>query len=313
MIKSSRILQQITSRLSLRSFTLVVCASCLFFLPSLMGKNSSALGQAGPGEPDPSEYGEDTDSCPVTPTPTPTPTPGYCNGLPNYSIDPSGCSAGFIYTGGVCKRSPSFISSCNRFGSYDIDSCECVGDPGESPILIDVLGNGFNLTDAVRGVNFDLDNTGVAERVAWTAINSDDAWLALDRNGNGLIDSGAELFGNYTPQPIPPPGQERNGFLALAEYDKPENGGNNDGILDSRDSIFGNLRLWQDINHDGISESGELHTLQSVGLVAIDLNYRTARRVDQYGNKFKFRAKVYDIRWSSIGRWAWDVFLISTQ
>ena len=181
----------------------------------------------------------------------------------------------------------------------------------KSPIVVDVQGNGFALTDAPGGVTFDVDTDGTREQISWTAVGSDDAFLVLDRNGNGAIDNGRELFGNFTDQPEPPAGKERNGFLALAEFDKRANGGNEDGKITPQDSVFSFLRLWVDTNHNGISEPAELYSLTTLGLKTLELDYKEKRKSDSFGNQFRYRAEVKDSQNAQLGRWAWDVFLVT--
>ena len=191
---------------------------------------------------------------------------------------------------------------------YSSGGVYCTGDGGNcwTPVLVDVQGNGFQLTNATDGVNFN-DGKGTLLRTAWTVANGDDAWLVLDRNGNGTIDDGTELFGNATPQPAT--NELHNGFRALNEYDKPANGGDQDGFITNLDSIFTSLRLWRDVNHDGISISSELYTLPALGIASIDLDYKLSKHKDANGNTFRYRAKVKNAQGVQLGRWAYDVFL----
>jgi hypothetical protein len=162
---------------------------------------------------------------------------------------------------------------------------------------------GLHLTSAKDGVMFDMLPDGVKEPTSWTKANSDDTFLVLDRNGNGLIDSSRELFGSATDQPQ---GDHRNGFAALAVFDS-----NHDKILDSRDTVFATLQFWTDTNHNGISEAVELRMAAAVGLISIDLNYRTLSRVDQFGNTFRYAARLRMIKEGRIvTRQAYDVFLV---
>lgn len=192
-----------------------------------------------------------------------------------------------------CSPTEAQIHDCETgedFATWDWDQCVC--SPGASPIILDLDGDGLALTGFVDGVNFDLMAEGVGRRVGWTAAGARDPFLVLDRNGNGLIDDGRELFGNVTEQPTPEGRVNKNGFLALAEFDTLALGGNDDGRISATDLAFSSLQLWFDLNHDGVSQLEELFGLAEVGVAEISLKYQKGKRVDEFGNIYGYTGKV---------------------
>jgi hypothetical protein len=114
-------------------------------------------------------------------------------------------------------------------------------------------------------------------------------FLALDRNQNGVIDNGQELFGNFTP--LGPNETALDGFEALTWFDRPDAGGNGDGWIDSRDSIWPSLRVWIDLNHDGFSQPDELFTLPELSIAGISTTASSEMRRDAFGNLFRLRSQ----------------------
>jgi len=166
-----------------------------------------------------------------------------------------------------------------------------------SPIVIDLNDGSYPLSGKTDPVAFDLDADGLPELATWTAPGSAVAFLALDRNGNGVIDSGNELFGNHTPGPGA--STAANGFEALAVLDT-----NHDGRIDASDTAWVMLLLWTDRNHDGHSSLSELQPLASSPVTAILLDYRLVGRRDEYGNFFRYEGalqlshgirRIYDV------------------
>ena len=155
--------------------------------------------------------------------------------------------------------------------------------PRLDPLTFDLDGDGLETTGvaATNPILFDHDGDGIKNGTGW--VSSDDGFLVLDKNGNGSIDSGRELFGDNT---IKSNGQlATDGFDALADLDSIANGGNTDGMISSADAQFANLRVWRDLNQDGISQSNELFTLSSQNIASINVTKTANSQTLANGNQ----------------------------
>jgi len=151
-----------------------------------------------------------------------------------------------------------------------------------TPIVIDVDANGIDLGPRGVGVHFDVDNDGRPDHVQWVRQGGDESFLFVDRNGNGIADNGGELFGIGTS--LMDGARALNGFVALAQYDLPQLGGNDDGLITSADGVWSQLRLWRDIDADGKSKLAEVLPPDSYGLTAFQTIPKYIRRIDDAGN-----------------------------
>lgn len=220
----------------------------------------------------------------------------------------SGCTDG----GTACPLPPpnrncgaGFTMVCGPSGW----TCQCVGSTCgvNCPLIVDLASEGFHLTGWEDGVDFPFTPGGMV-RIGWTDPAHQNGLLVLDRNGNGRIDDGTELFGNVTPQP---PSKEPNGFAALAVYDKKENGGNDNDFIDPGDEVFSRLMVWIDKNHDGVSQPEEMKPLPEYGVLRIGLQYHRFPFVDDHGNEFRYRGNLWLRREKKPVAAMYDVFLVS--
>jgi hypothetical protein len=143
--------------------------------------------------------------------------------------------------------------------------------PRIDPLALDLDGDGIETVNVSSGVMFDFNGDGVRTGTGW--VKGDDGFLVLDLDGNGVIDSGKELFGVDT---LKSDGSKaQNGFDALRDLDS-----NEDGFFDSRDQKFSDVHVWRDLNQDGFSQSNEIYTLTELDIKSINL----ARTSTGYGD-----------------------------
>ena len=165
------------------------------------------------------------------------------------------------------------------------DSCPG-GPPCTSPIIINLGKGTWQLSGSAAPVEFDIDDDGAPNRITWTENGSAVAFLAFDRNASGSIESGAELFGNWTR--LASGARAANGFEALRELDS-----NADGMLSDADAAWSHLLLWRDTNHDGVSQAAELQRVSATTITALETAHFWTGRRDAHGNLFAYQGRAY--------------------
>lgn len=168
----------------------------------------------------------------------------------------------FVMTGALVRSLPAATPA--------VESATSRASPSFGTLIVDLEQDGLNLSTVADGVNFDTDGDGRREQIAWTSRNSHNAFLAIDLNNNGRIDSGAELISTEFRKKGGL--RAREGFDAIVDMYQAL-GVKKGGILDGRDGDFRQLLLWVDKNHNGVSEPSELATMAGAGIVSIATRY----------------------------------------
>ena len=178
------------------------------------------------------------------------------------------------YFSGITKTesTENFSLTIDQIGDHDVNTGHKTINIKDnyavySPIAFDLNGNGIETLSIDEGVEFDMLNTGSAVNTGW--LSGDDGFLAIDNDGDGLISSRDELFG----------GAVGEGFAKLESFDS-----NGDGLVNESDDRFGELLLWQDGNENGITDAGELVSLESTGITDLNTSYTNVFAADAQGN-----------------------------
>ncbi|WP_239362970.1 calcium-binding protein [Snodgrassella communis] len=172
----------------------------------------------------------------------------------------------FNFGGWICEHLRDWLD-LPRDGKYYV----------YDPLVLDLDGDGIETTGSrkLSGALFDHDGDGIRTATGW--VKADDGLLAVDRNGDGIINDGTELFGDSTL--LADGSKAANGYAALREFDS-----NGDGRVDAQDANFDQLRVWRDLNQDGICQSNELFTLEQVGVKALNLANKNSNANLKNGN-----------------------------
>lgn len=205
-----------------------------------------------------------------------------------YSFGNQRCVTGGA-TGSPCPfngcQFPGWTLIISRCRNPEVtDACGCCRRD-LTPLLIDRSGDGLSVSAAKDGALFEIDGPGSTPVWVGWPLTTDDAWLAMDRTGNGWIDDGSELFGSATP--LSSGATAEDGYQALADLDA-----NGDQWVDALDPAFPELRLWADSDRNGVSEPRELVTLPAAGILGLAIDYWPSMYEDSNGNHFRYCAHV---------------------
>lgn len=220
---------------------------------------------------------------------------------------------------------PGMDASANGGGGSCYGPNRSAGPDGgcQTPLIFDTKRLGFKdgLSDPRECVMFDIVGNGKLQCLSWPKIGSGLGWLVLP-DAMGRVTIGKQLFGNNTPQPNHP-NPRPNGFLALAEWDMPTNGGNLDTMIDAKDAVWSRLRIWVDehcqIHRDEPCTAlpGELHKLSEYEITSISLIYESDHFVDKWGDTFKLFTRINvqpeKLQDSTDPRRMYDVWLVERR
>lgn len=181
---------------------------------------------------------------------------------------------------------PIIFDSNDNPMNMDFATREAIGCAAKvSPLIIDMANTGINMSAPLSGVDFDINADGKLDRISWP-LEDTAMFLFIDKNSDGNVNNGGELFGDHTigPDGIVAP----NGFAALKKYDD-----NFDNVIDKNDKAFNTIiKFWTDKNHNAKVESGEAKTFEELGIVSIDLSYVEVHEYDRYGNDNALRSVI---------------------